>query len=329
MNHGVGGSHGSLAPSSSAHVQPVPSVGSRSEYAVTRQPSQASLVDLVRHWHSRAFAISPWHGRSRSAHTPDHGWLSFKGGGWTWGNQPILVSRKDRQLVFGLYGQADAERELAVSDILLAQGARATRVLGWVPVELSGIFSDSGVAAVRYSDGTPVQPVVLVTSSKVPARVADLGFLHGPERVQWIERACDAAGWRVAEFVQSFAAELGRSLAQLHQRGGTNDVLTWDNITLAAEWTDFEWFYYPGYPLPDGTTDVDLQARQWKSCIDAFEVVDRLAALVCGVDGARHEAIDVCLHAYEQAKGPIAIGDDWYGRQTPRGMGRARVDVSR
>lgn len=269
--------------------------------------------DILRAWSKRARPLSPLHGRTRTARTQEHGWVSIKGGGWTWGEVPVLVSRKDAQLVFGLYGAADADRETRVSGWLSDRGLHATRVLGWAPLTtLPGPTGTIDVSGVRYSDGTALQPVLLATQSRIPLRVADLGFLSAHARVLWRERTCRVMGWRTRTFTGEFAATLGESLALLHRLGGTNDTLTWDNITLAAEWTDFEWFYVPGHPLPDGTTDERLGERQWKSCVDAFEVVDRLAAIFA--PRQRLPSIRSCLDAYEHAQGPADVRIDWCGR---------------
>lgn len=273
----------------------------------------SSLIELVDAWHPHAKAISPWHGRSRSVKATGYGWLSFKGGGWTWGERPVLCSRKDDRLVFGLFSRKDAEREIRVSNWLHRHCLRATTVLGCVQLDDTRIFPGEFYADVQYLDGTFVDPVVLVVQSLIPTRVADLGFLSGPTRATWILETCKVTGWNPRAFAHDFARTLGSSLACLHLVGATNDILTWDNVTLAAEWTDFEWFYVPGEPLPDGSAGERLAERQWKSCIDAFEVVDRLAAFLGLTTSGRRNAIAECLSAYQRACGPVDISDDWYG----------------
>lgn len=269
-------------------------------------------IDTLCAWARRARPLSPLHGRTRTLRTRAHGWVSIKGGGWTWGEVPVLVSRKDAQLVFGLYGAVEAEREARVSRWLADGGAHAARVLTWAPLaDLPVRGGALDVSATCYRDGTPLLPALLATCARIPLRVADLGFLSPRARDRWRDRTCCVMGWSARGFAATFAGALGASLAALHRRGATNDTLTWDNVTLAAEWTDFEWLYAPGHPLPDGTTDERLDERQWKSCIDAFEVVDRLAAFFA--PRRRLPTIRACLDAYEQAGGPVDVRADWCG----------------
>lgn len=276
------------------------------------QPSE--LSSLIEAWFSLSTAPSPFHGRSRTVEVPDLGWVSFKGGGWTWGEKRTLISRKDRQMVFGLFGQSDAERELAVSSWLGGRTEDAAIVLGWIPLCNTTVFPhEFHPQRVKYIDETPVNPVILATRSRIPIRVADLAFIQGAERNAWLQRARKAREWTADNFSGNFGAALGAALARLHLLGGTNDSLTWDNVTLAAEWTDFEWLYIPGHELPDGSTDERLPERQWKSCIDAFEVVDKLEALLGGTTSDRRAAIRCCLNAYEKSGGPVSIGEDWNG----------------
>ena len=259
-------------------------------------------------------ATKPVSWRSRTVYVPTVGWISFKGGGWTWGERQLLVSRKGPQMVFGIFGRADAEREVAVSGWLRARTDDAAEVLGWVASADAGIFPpETAVANLRHCDGSPAAPVVLVTRSGIPVRIAELAFLRGSARSRWMARACQVRGWSRDTFATDFAGRLGAALARLHSLGGTNDVLSWDNVTLAAEWTDFEWLYVPGHPLPEASTDERLAERQWKSCIDAFEVVDRLTAMLGGDPFARRGAIRGCLDAYERSEGPVAIRSDWNG----------------
>ena len=271
-----------------------------------------NLKKIVPSLVEKASPLSVLHGRSRSIYSSDWGWLSFKGCGWTWGKSPVLVSKKDAQLVFGLFGKADAVRESKVSDWLLRFPQDASRVLGWLPALEAGSFpSEIPLDEICYNDGTLVEPVVLVTQSLCPWRVADFGFMSSVERTKAVETACHSRQWSPRKFCAEFATQLGSALARLHLAGGTNDTLTYDNITLAAEWIDFEWLYVPGIELPDGCTDQMLSVRQWKSCLDAFEVVDKLCALCDYEKPSRLEHIDLCLGAYEANRGPVQIRDDW------------------
>lgn len=270
------------------------------------------LADMIRTWHPRSSSPTPFHGRSRVIYIPGVGWMSFKGGGWTWGEKPWLVSRKEPQMIFGIFGRAEADRELAVSRWLHDRSEDATDVLGWVSAAEVGVFSPQmNLDGLRFGDGSAVDPVILAVRSRIPVRVADLAFLRGASRSRWYERTCRARGWSAERFDADFAQRLGEALARLHLLGGTNDTLTWDNITLAAEWIDFEWLFVPGHPLPDGTTDQRLAERQWKSCVDAFEVVDKLSAMLGGDLTTRRYAIRCCMEAYERSDGPVRIRSDW------------------
>ena len=62
-----------------------------------------------------AECISPFHGRAVALKIAEHQWISVKGGGWNYGGPHIYSSKKDAELIFGLYPLSSAERELEVS----------------------------------------------------------------------------------------------------------------------------------------------------------------------------------------------------------------------
>lgn len=264
------------------------------------------LIELEK----KAIPISPFHGRSKTIYDSSLGWITIKGGGWTWSKKFYLISKKDKHLVFGLYGEKDAKREIKVSNYLLESKIRAGKVIGWTRLDHFTVNSNRiDISDICFSDGSKVYPSLIAYHHIIPVRTADLSFMSHQERTKWIDLTCKSMNWSFESYLTNFSRTLGMELARLHQLGGTNDTLTWDNITLAAEWTDFEWFYVPGIPLPDGTTCEMIEERQWKSCIDAFEVVDKLAALI--EPNSRSKAIMDCLEGYEAANGPINIRKDW------------------
>ncbi len=81
-----------------------------------------------------ALHISPLHGRAVALKKSDYEWLTVKGGGWNYGGPQIYLSKKDDELVFGLYGEASAERELQVSKKLQAISNDFPKVLYYIRI---------------------------------------------------------------------------------------------------------------------------------------------------------------------------------------------------
>lgn len=249
--------------------------------------------------------LTPLHGRSVSLPLGECEWLSIKGVGWTKFFPSVLRSRKDAQLAFGVYGAREARREAAVSKRLLQGGVDGSQVIAWgtiTAVKRRGAWIDVGT--LRWQDNTAVEPAILLTKTKIPARVADLGWFSLAERSNWLsvtKRALAAS--TNGELILVFAEYLGRNVAKLHLLGAVNDTLEPSNVTLAAEVTDYEWVFVPGVPLPDGTTDVMLKERQWKEVLYGAEVVQQFA-WQAGYREVESSAISAYLLAYVDAGGP-------------------------
>ena len=58
-----------------------------------------------------------------------------------------------------------------------------------------------------------------------------------------------------------------------HWAGAVNDTLNSENISVAGETTDFEWFHAPGIPMPDGSRDENIEARRAKEAVYLVETL--------------------------------------------------------
>jgi len=215
---------------------------------------------------NKPYVISPLHGRS--AWIMNHKWgaVSIKGIGWTIGNIIKLPSPKDARMIFGLYGREEAEREWKVSQYLKKNEIRSTRVLGYTD------NIDQKQKPLKYLDDSPVNPTLLYTQSISPWRVADLAWMNETERKFAFTEITRACLWSENGFISSFTETLSHNIAKYHSLGCINDSLSADNVTLAAEVTDFEWFGTPIHPLPDGTLWENNVKRKCKEIIYAYEI---------------------------------------------------------
>lgn len=261
----------------------------------------------VRSWApGEPFVPSPRHGRSACIALGPVEHVAVKGVGWTWAQPRVFRSEKDPQLTFGLLARADAERELRVSRELARMGVPAGRVLGHGLLgSVPGPDGSVDLSGATWSDGTPIQPCLCYTRHTSAFRVADLGLLDPAIGTQAAGTAAAARGWPPEQHVERLAADLGRTLATLHRMGCVNDTLAPDNLTLAGEITDFEWFTVPGIPLPDGSDTERLAERQDKELTYAMEVVCHLAW------GLRRPA--------EAAPGLTLLLDSYRANAGPRG----------
>lgn len=283
--------------------------------------SDARLSRLFSDLYPLATPPSPLHGRSVAAYSVEiDDWIHFKGGGCTWGRKRFLNSRKDNELILGLYDLKCARREAEVSawfDEARRDGyeIHTTCVLGWLDLEKTSIDSTGEAIGLTYANGVVAQPVVLLTACQTPYRLVDLLFFDLEDRKALFEESWSSVLTpEQPDPIRGFAECLGQSLAHFHRAGGSNDTLVWDNVTIRCEWTDFEWMYAPGVPLPCGSTDENLIERQWKNCLDAMEIIDRLVCVIATTDKAqRCFYMDVCLTAYEQNGGPSRFREDWGG----------------
>ena len=209
--------------------------------------------------------ISPLHGRSAWIMDKKWGPVSIKGIGWTIGNICQLPSPKDKRMIFGIYGREDAEREWQVSQYLRSNDIRATRVLGYTD-------NFDTQETLNYLDGSPVQATLLYTQSISPWRVADLIWMTDNEKNIAFSEIIKTCFWNIEDFIFHFISTLSNNMAKYHSLGCINDSLSADNVTLAAEVTDFEWFGTPIHPLPDGTLFENEFKRRCKEIIYAYEI---------------------------------------------------------
>lgn len=216
--------------------------------------------------------LSPLHGRSVTLLHPEFGYLSIKGVGWTIGPVSLHRSPKDQRLYFGLYSVKDGMREWAVSAYLESHHVSATRVYG-----LASFNPVIETVVLSFKDGSFVDPALLYVHSVSPWRVADLPWMDASMRSSVIEEVSRIRGWRPQYFVMDFCEHLAQTMAQYHRLGCINDSLSPDNVTLAGEITDFEWFMAPGHPLPDGSQAEDSSDRRRKEIIYAYEIGCMLA----------------------------------------------------
>ncbi len=228
-------------------------------------------------------STTPIHGRSCFATLVDGKTWCIKGVGWSFGPPYFLQSPKDDRLYFGLFDKRDAERELKVSNWLARHGLRTARVAGYVALTEALIERITGGKPLAFKDGTPLFAVQQYTQTIVPYRVADLAYFNDAKRISVMKETAAMCGWSKEPecFVRDFADQLTDTVLKYHALDCVNDSLVWDNITLAAEPIDFEWFSVPGIVLPDGTDPtIMLEPRQQKELLYIGEVSVQLAALL-------------------------------------------------
>jgi len=224
------------------------------------------------------YSLTPIHGRSAVCYYEEKSFFAIKGSGWSYGGPLILKSPKENSLTFGLFEKKLAAREFAVSSRLQSAGVRAGRVIGWHSLEKSSLIVNASI-----DDLINAEPALLYTNLIFPLRVADLSYLTPEHRILAIEEASVLARWNYInqyDFILNFIRTLTASIDQIHDCGGVFDGLSYDNVTLAAEILDFEWFFLPGLPLPDGSSDQNLYKRQRKSLIYLAEIGYQLASLL-------------------------------------------------
>jgi hypothetical protein len=194
-------------------------------------------------------------------------------------------------MIFGLYGRKEAEREWQVSQYLRSNDIRATRVLGYTD------NFDEKQEPLCYLDGSLVHPTLLYTQSISPWRVADLTWMDEAQKILAFSTITKACLWKDQDFISSFIATLCNSIAKYHSLGCINDSLSTDNVTLAAEITDLEWFGTPIHPLPDGTLLENDTKRRCKEVIYAYEI----GCILCHA-----------LHREEEIKNLLPLMDRFY-----------------
>jgi hypothetical protein len=230
----------------------------------------------------KPIAISVQHRRALAVQTDQYAWLSIKGIGWVHGPPWAVLSPKDAELCFGIMDGESARREVQVSNWLRDRKCDVTICLEAV------LLSEDDLALIgvhelpRFRNGRLIEPAVLFTQCRSALRVSD----WTPRRsAQWQSElqhffGSDHAAIDKKSLVIAFARHLAGTIRQYHALGAVNDTLAADNVTIAGEITDFEWFYVPEIPLPDGTTDIRLSERQAK---EAIYLIDVLLSLTEGL----------------------------------------------
>jgi len=219
-----------------------------------------------------AYNLSLNHGRSCIAYFKGD-FYSLKGTGWNIGSIAIHTSPKDPRLVFGLMGSIEAEREYSVSIQLQKAGMLHGQVVAYCSIE------DQALKAYCFKDGTPVRPAILYTKVKCPLRIKDLAWIDTSERCDLL---CHLFPFNLSleSAYKGFVRQLMSSVLLLHDHGGVNDSLHYDNVTLACEIVDLEWLYYPGIKLPDGSTNINLIERQQKEILYVMEICQNLGHMI-------------------------------------------------
>ena len=226
--------------------------------------------------------ISPLHGRAVAMKKSDFKWISIKGGGWNYGGPQVYVSRKDDELVFGLYPAKSAERELAVSRAIEKISDDFPKVLYYrkfADYQLPSKYDF--LSGIKFSNGNPVNPCLLYTKVKCPYRVADLMYFSDGEKSDVVKFYSDYWHVSVKKFTAKFTSVLAEHVSVLHKNGFINDTLDYGNVTLLAEIIDYEWVTAPGIKLPDGTYGTQISAaRCEKEILYGVEICLQLRALL-------------------------------------------------
>lgn len=226
--------------------------------------------------------LSPIHGRSIAIEVERFKWILVKGGGWNYKGPQVYLSKKDEELVFGLYPLVSAERELAVSKEIEKISNDFPKVLYYKK------FSDyklpqqyDFLKEIKFKNGNLVEPCLLYTQVKCPYRVADLMYITGKKRREVIESCCAYWGVGNAQYIEKFTKTLAHNVAVLHKNGFINDTLEYSNVTLLGEIVDYEWVTAPGIRLIDGTLGLEImEERREKELIYGAEVCLQLKALL-------------------------------------------------
>lgn len=219
--------------------------------------------------------VSVEHRRALSAAICDGTWLSLKGVGWAHGPPWVVLSPKDAELCFGLLDGQSALREVEVSRWLRERGCDVTHCVEAISLSEEDLALIGVRELPRFRDGRKIDPAVLLTQCRSALRVSD----WTPRRlVEWraeLEQffGAEAGTSDRKALVAAFARHLAGTIRRYHALGAVNDTLAADNVTIAGEITDFEWFYVPEIPLPDGSTDARLSDRQAKEAIYLIDVL--------------------------------------------------------
>lgn len=221
------------------------------------------------------FLGTPLHKRAVFCGLADGRTVGFKGVGWTLGPPYSYVSSKDSQLWFGLMDHDSANREVRVSNELTRLKLSCAEVLGFEHLTPHELLALEAPPEPKFSNGTSVRPSVLATAYRSWIRVSDC---FGPFLQPWLKELYRLhPGKDHREIYENFAVSLAESIVAYQSSGAVNDTLGPENLTLAGELTDYEWFFFPGIPLPDQETDTQLFLRQEKEFIYFVETLQLLA----------------------------------------------------
>lgn len=230
----------------------------------------------------RTICISPQHGRAVALKVDDYNWITVKGGGWNYGGPQVYASKKDEELIFGLYPSSSAQRELAVSREIEKFSDSFPKVLYYKKLAdypLPAQFSD--LAGAKFSDGQPAEPCLLYTQVKCPCRVADLMYFTDDKKMRAVRKCCSYWDIEPAEYAQKFTRTLAANVAVMHKNGFINDTLDYGNVTLLGEIIDYEWVTAPGIKLLDGTYGQEItDERREKELLYGAEICLQLRALL-------------------------------------------------
>lgn len=226
--------------------------------------------------------ISPYHGRAVALKVSDFEWISVKGGGWNLGGPQIYLSKKDEELIFGLYPFISADRELRVSRELEKISDNFPKVLYYKKISDYGLPREYDfLSSVRFKNGEPVDPCLLYTQVKTPCRIADLMYFTDEQKLLAVKRCCKFWDIDVSLYTRIFTQILAENVAVMHKYGFINDTLDYGNVTLLAEIIDYEWVTAPNVKLLDGTYGLILtDARREKEILYGVEVCLQLKALL-------------------------------------------------
>lgn len=84
-------------------------------------------------------------------------------------------------------------------------------------------------------------------------------------------------GWSPPHFLEAFCYELTKTAGMMHKLGCCNDTLDPNNVTLAAEITDFEWITTLACSLPVAPYYPDIEKRRAKEIVYLLEVCFQLS----------------------------------------------------
>lgn len=222
------------------------------------------------------------HGRSVAIKVSDYRWVLVKGGGWNYGGPSVYISKKDAELVFGLYSKKSAERELSVSKALETISANYPKVLYYKSFcDYPNVEELKEILNARFSSGAPVDPCLLYTEVRYPYRVADLMYLSDADKRKVIKDCCSYWNVNMKSFVPKFIEVFANNVAMMHRNGFVNDTLEFSNVTMLGEIVDYELITAPGIPLFDAKYDEwKIPERREKEILYGAEVVLQLNNLL-------------------------------------------------